>query len=141
MSLIIYPTSGYDAFVSVTDCNSILAVNVISSQRATYDALVDSDKEIYIRQATLLIKNRITLPNTLEEDLKTATVYLVNYSVGKDMISADKSANVKVKNIVGVLSTEYFASGAASNAFPDVVTLLLNQYGLTGRSTFTLDRS
>lgn len=141
MSLIIYPTEDYDAFISVVDCDTLLSSNVIGAQRALYDDLVDSDKEIYIRQATTLIKQRITMPETLENDLKAATAYLVNYSVGLDMTNADKSSNVKVKNIVGVISTEYFSNGSASNAFPDVVTSFLSQYGLSARSTFSLDRS
>lgn len=141
MSLTIYPTDDYDAFISVADCDTYLASNVVGSQRALYDALVDTDKEIYIRQASTLIGQRITLPDTLEDDLKAATAYLVNYSVGLDMTNADKSSNVKVKNIVGVISTEYFSNGSASNAFPDIVTSFLSQYGLSARSTFSLDRS
>jgi len=141
MALILYPTDDYDAFISIVNCDAFLTANVIGSQRTLYDALEDVDKEIYIRQATTLIEGRITLPDTLEQDLQDATAYLVNYSVGLDMLNADKSSNVKVKNIVGVISTEYFATGAASNSFPDVVTTLLGQYGLIARSSFALDRS
>ena len=141
MALTIYPTDNYDAFISIVDCDTYLTSNIIGSQRILYDALIDSDKEIYIRQATTLIGQRITLPDTLEDDLKAATAYLVNYSVGLDMTNANKSSNVKVKNIVGVISTEYFASGAASNAFPDIVTSFLSTYGLLARSSFVLDRS
>ena len=141
MSLILYPTVGYDALVSVVDCDAFLALNVVTAQRASYSLLSDTDKEVYIRQATTLIASKITLPSTLEKDIQDATSYLVNASIGIDMLSADKSSNIKVKDIVGVVSTEYFATGRASNSFPDIVSILLTQYGLSAHNALTLERS
>ena len=98
--------------------------------------MFDTDKEILLRQSTLLIKNKITLPDTLEGDLQLATAYLSNSSVSVEMTTPDGNENVKVKEIDGVVKTEYFTKGSDSNSFPDLVNLLLGQYQIvsTGSS-------
>ena len=131
MALIIYPTTSYDTFCSLVDAEALILANVPTAQKALWDALTDPDKEILLRQATLLIKNKITLPYTLEDDLKLATAYLANSSVAVDMTTSDGKENVKVKDIVGVVKTEYFSRGQDSNSFPDLVVLLLGQYQIT----------
>lgn len=141
MALILYPLSDYDAFTSVLDCDSILVNNVIGSQREGYDALDNTDKEIYIRQASLLIKQKITLPDALENDLKIATAYLVNHSVGVNMLNEDKKSNIKSKEIVDVVKTEYFGRGEDSNSFPDIVESLLDQYSSVTSSFFIFERA
>ena len=142
MALILYPTTDYDAFISIANCDTFLTANVIGSQRTDYDALSDGDKEIYIRQATTLIKHNITLPDTLEDDLQYATAYLVNYSIGVDMTNEDgKQGNIKRKEIVDVVETEYFAPGQDSNSFPDIVQSLLNQYDGVSDGSFVFERS
>jgi len=139
--LILYPNTGYDAFVSVVDCDAFLALNVIGAQRESYGLLSDTDKEIYIRQATLSIKNSVTLPNTLENDLMRATAYLVNYSIGKDMTNSDRSSNIKSKEISGVTKTEYFTANSDVNSFPDICQSLLKQYDVVTDGTFSFNRS
>lgn len=136
MALIIYPNEDYDSFCSVADADSILTNNVPSSQRTAWEALLEADKEIYLRQATILIKQKITLPDTLEDDLKTACAYLANYSIGKDMTNSTSDNNIKVDEVVGVVKTEYFSPNKSSNSFPSIVNSLLKQYGLQSDGSF-----
>ena len=129
MALIEYPTDSWDAFVSLADCNFLISNNIPSTQSTGWDALtVDTDKEVYIRQATQLIKAKITLPDTLEDDLKLATAYLVNHSVGKNMLDDDNKSKVKRKKYDGAMETEYFAPPDEGDSFPDVVNNLIGQY-------------
>lgn len=136
MALIIYPDENYDSFCSVTDADSILTNNMPSSQRTAWEALLEADKEIYLRQATILIKQKITLPDTLEDDLKTACAYLANYSIGIDMTNSTSDNNIKVDEVVGVVKTEYFSPNKSSNSFPSIVNSLLKQYGLQSGGSF-----
>lgn len=129
--LIEYPNTDYDTLCSLVDAETLILNNIPTAQHTGWDALVDTDKEILLRQSTLLIKNKITLPNTLEADLKLATAYLANSSVSVDMTANDGKDNVKVKEIVGVVKTEFFSKSEDSNNFPDIVTMLLNQYQIS----------
>ena len=141
MALIIYPTTDWDSFCDVADADLILANNVPSSQLTAWNALTTTDKEIYLRQATLLISNKITIPSTLESNLQKACAYLAWYSVGKDLTNNDgKTGNVKVKEIVGVVKTEYFSQGKDSNSFPEIVDLLLKDYGAVSDGSFIFAR-
>jgi len=141
MSLILYPNTGYDAFISVANCDAFLTANVIGTQRELYDALTVPDREIYIRQATTIIKGDITLPDTLEQDLQDATAYFVNYSVGIDVTNSSKSSNVKIKEITDLVTTEYFSPNKDVNALPDIVSSLLKSYNVITDGTFTFERS
>jgi hypothetical protein len=139
--LTIYPLSDYDSFCSITDADTILTNNVPSTQRTLWDALTVVDKEIYTRQATTLIRQRITLPETLETDLKRATAYLANHSISKNMLDDDSSDNIKEKSIDGVVKTVYFNRGESSNAFPSLVESLLSQYNSVSDSSFVFQRA
>lgn len=140
--LIIYPTDLYDSFVSLADAETILTNNVPSSQLTDWNNLLDSDKEIYLRQSTILIANKIALPTTLEENLKRATAYLALHSVGKIMTSNDgKTGNIKRKRVEGVIDMEYFNASQDSNSFPEIVTLLLKDFGTTSSSSFAFSRA
>lgn len=50
MALTIYPTAGYDSFVSLADANTIVASHTLYNTEWT--ALTDADKEVYLRIAT-----------------------------------------------------------------------------------------
>ena len=143
MALIIYPDVGYDSFITVANCDIYLANNVPTSQRVKYDAItIDSDKEILIRQATTLIKSKITLPATLEQNLQDATAYLVNYSIGINMTNDDGStSNLKRKRLEGVIDKEWFSPLSAANSFPDIVDSLLKDYGVSTSGAFVLQRA
>lgn len=142
MALIVYPTTGYDTYCALADADTLITNNVPTANRAAWDALADADKEIELRQATLLIKNRVsTLPSTLESDLQLACALLANNSVGVNMSNDDGKSDVKVKEIVGVVKTEYFGRGGSSNAFPDMVVMLLAQYEVSSSSEFSFERA
>lgn len=141
MALTIYPNTDYDSFVSLADTEAILINNVPSSQLTEWNALTNTDKEILLRQSTLLIANKIQIPTTAEVNLQRATAYLAQYSNGKIMTANDGSTgNIKVKEIVGTVKTEYFTQGKDSNTFPEIVDLLLKNYGATSESTFAFSR-
>ncbi len=136
MALTIYPDTGYDSLCSLADMSTLISLNIPSSQRTAWEALTDAEKEITARQATTLIKQKITLPTTLEDNLKLACSYLANHSVGVDMTKKSNSNNVKKKSIAkGTVATEYFGQTQASNAFPTLVTSLLSRYDVSKYGT------
>lgn len=138
--MIIYPNTDYDTFCLVADADTILNNNVPSSQLTAWNNLTTTDKDIYLRQATLLISNKITIPDTLESNLKKATAYLAWYSVGKDMTTTSSDSNVKVDEVVGVVKQEFFAPSRSENDFPDIVTMLLSSYNVVSDGSFSFVR-
>lgn len=142
MALTIYPATGYDSFTTLADAEALILANIPAAQHTAWDALPDdAAKEIELRQATILIKNKTTLPDTLEDDLKLACVYLANSSVGVTMTNEDGKADIKMKEIVDVVKTEYFGRSKDSNEFPDIVNMLLSQYEVTTSSSFSFERA
>lgn len=138
--LVEYPTTNYDTFSSLTDANTIIAKLVPDT--ALWDALEDTQKEIYLRQATLIIKNRIaTLPATLENDLKTATAFLSNHSIGKSLADTSDKAYISEKEIVGVVRTKYASPRKSDDELPSLVVQLLKQYSVESSSSFNFDRA
>jgi len=142
MALIIYPDTGYDSFCSVVDADDLIDLNIPAAQAdAWFNIADDFDKEVLLRQATTIIKHRIDLPDTLEDNLKLATVYLANASIGIDMTNEDGNNDIKSKEIVGVVKTEFFGTKKDSNALPDMVTMLLAAYDVKSSSSFSFERS
>lgn len=142
--IILYPTEGWNSFTDIAFCDTFLSENVPSSQKTAYEALLNADKEIYIKQATTLIKQKITLPETLEEDLQIATCYLVNYSIGLDMLNNnDEATSLQEKTIdKGTITKKYFKGKKRStNSFPDIVTQILKQYGYKSSGAFEFVRA
>ena len=141
--LVIYPTTDYESFCSLTDANTIITNYFQASQRAGWEALDDTDKESLLRQSTLLIEQKVgELPTALETNLQRATAYLANHSIGKDMTNESNTGNVKIKEITGVVKTEYFnPSEDKSNDFPDVVISLLAKYDVSNSSSFSFNRA
>lgn len=126
MALIIYPLDNYDSFSTVADADTIITNNVPDS--VAWLALTESKKEVYLRQATETVKGSVLcLPDTLEEDLKKATAYTANYSITTPTATDSGKGNVKIKEIVDVVKTEYFYATKA-NSLPDNVVKLLEQY-------------
>lgn len=138
--IILYPLENYDGFITASDCTSYLTLNVPSSQLVDYLLLDEPSVEILIRQATTLIKSKITLPSTLEDNLKNACAYLVKYSVTNVMTNSDTEGNIKVDEVVGVVKTEYFSPNQANNSFPDIVDSLLSSYGIVQDGTISFLR-
>ncbi len=142
MALTIYPDTGYDSFCSLADADALITANVPAAQHTLWDDLTDPNKEVELRQATLLIKNKIDLPGTLEDDLKLACALLANSSTVTDMTDADgKTGNIKVKEIVDVVKTEYFGKSKGNDEFPNMVNLLLSQYQVKSSSSFEFSRA
>ena len=147
MALIIYPATGWNSYVSLTEANTIITDNVIDP--TAWNALADPTKELYLKQSTTLIRLQITDPISLDSsltaapsDLKLATAHLANYSIGVNMVNGDSAKeNLKRIKIEGALEKEYFTKGEATNGFPDIVQALLKQYSYAGSSTFQLSRS
>ncbi len=140
MALIIYPSSGFDSFVTLADATSNLTNNVIDI--TAWTALTDTKKEIYLRQATLLIKSKIDLDLIVSVDnLELATSLLANHAVGVDITNDTNDGNIKVNEITGVIHKEYFTKGKASNAMPTNVTSLLSEYGFVGSSSLKILRA
>ena len=140
--LIVYPTDNWDSFTSLADAETNIANNIPSASRVGWDALtVDADKEIYLRQATTIIRGKITLPSTLEDDLKLATAYQANYSVGIDQTRDNGNGNLKIKNIVGVTEKEWFSPRDSNNDLIDIVDSLLKDYIKASEGSFSFDRA
>ena len=134
--IILFPLDNFDGFITEADCTTFLNLNVPASQLTAYLALDTASREILIRQSTTLIKNKITLPATLEDNLSQACAYLVNYSVGINMTLDDGNGNIKIDEVVGAVKTEFFSPNDANNSFPDIVELLLSDYGLAQDGTW-----
>lgn len=141
MALIIYPTSGWDSYVSLADAETIVTNNIISP--ASWNALTNAQKELYLKQSTTLIRLKITDPLTLTtpSDLELATVYLSINSIGIDMMDSDGKENLKRIKIDGAIEKEYFTKSDSSNKFPDIVEALLSQFIYSGSGTFSLNRA
>lgn len=142
MALTVYPTTDYDTFCSLADAETLIANNVPATYHESWDLLTDDDKEVQLRQSSILIKNKVSiLPTTLEDDLKLACALLANSSVGTNMSDDDGKSDIKVKEIVDVVKTEYWGRKKDSNTMPDMVIMLLAQYEVTSSSSFSFERS
>ena len=126
MALIEYNNTDWDTFCSLADADTIITNYVPDS--AAWLALEEAQKEVYLRQATETVKGSVLcLPDTLEDDLKKATAYTANYSIDTPTATDNGKGNVKIKEIVDVVKTEFFYPTKA-NALPDNVVKLLEQY-------------
>lgn len=137
MALIIYPTTKYDSFVSVNEASSLIEKNVVDS--TTWEN--SNAQEVYLRQATVLIKSKIDFDLIDDTDnLKLATALLANYAIGTDITNDNENGNLKVKEIVGVVKKEWFGKGKQSNAIPSNIASLLSEYGYSSSNALRLVR-
>ena len=138
--LVEYPNNGWDSFCSVADADTIITNYVPDS--TSWLALTEPQKEVYLRQATETVKGYVLcLPDTLEDDLKKATAYTANYSIDTPTATDSGKGNIKSKEIVDVVKTEWF-NPTKANILPDNVLVLLKQYCVTNTgSSFCLDRA
>lgn len=142
MALTIYPADNYDSFIAEADATSFLALSVPPSQLTAWNALDVATREIYLRQATTLIKQKITLPETNEDNLKCACAYLANYSIDIDMLNTDSESNLKRINIAdSEIEKEWFSPNKSANQFPTIVSDLLSGYGYSSGGSFVLARA
>ncbi len=141
MALIIYPTDSYNSYVSLADAEILIDDNIITT--TSWDALTNAQKELYLKQATTLIRLKIQDPyeEATPYDLQLATVHLAVSSISVDMTESDGRDNLKRIKIEGAIEKEYFTKGEKSNSFPDIVEALLSQYTYINSSSFTLQRA
>lgn len=141
MSLIIYPTTDYNSYISLADAEILITNNIIN--HTAWDALTSTQKELYLKQSTTLIRLKIQDPyeDSTPSDLELATVYLAVSSIAVDMTESDGKDNLKRIKIDGAIEKEYFTKSEKSNGFPDIVEALLSQYTYTNSSSFTLMRA
>jgi len=140
MALIVYPEANYDSFLGVEEADDIV-VKYATNTRG-WDNLSSEKKELYLRQSTLLIKNKIneTTESETPFNLKLAVVYLSLFSIDKDMTNEDGSSNIKVLEVDGALKKEYFTKGKKSNSFPSIVSELLSEFGFRSAGAFRVER-
>lgn len=140
--LTIYPTTNYDSYVSLLDAESIYDTNIIDTSKWDALDLTPTIKEKYLRQATMLIKLKITDPLATETpyNLQLATVYLVDYALSTNVLQDDGKGNLKRIKIEGAIEKEFFSRANSNTAFPDHIAMLLNEYGYLASSTFSLER-
>lgn len=141
MALIIYPTTGWDSYVSLADAEILVTNNIITT--TSWNALTNTQKELYLKQSSLDIRLHIEDPLALTTpyDLQLAVVFLSVNSIGKDMWDSDGKSNIKRIEISGAITKEYFTKGKDSNSYPDIVEALLAQFIYSGAGTFSLNRA
>ena len=146
MALTIYPEDNFDSYVTLADADTYAPLYILDT--TNWDALSDTQKEFYLRQATYLIKPKITDPDSLSysetdymKNLEIATTLLAEYSINNNVLTDDESGNLKRKNITGVIDKEWFNPSAPSNAFPAYIATLLSDYGFSGSGSLKIERS
>lgn len=141
MALIVYPTDSFNSYVSLADAETLITDNVVS--HSAWDVLANAQKELYLKQATTLIRLKIQDPHedTTPFDLQLATAYLAVSSIAVDMTESDGKDNVKRITIEGAITKEFFTKGEKSNSLPDIIEALLSAYTYTNSSSFTLVRA
>ena len=153
MSLIIYPTTDYDSFITVADADITITAN--SVQSATWLALTEVEKEVYLRIATQRIFNVVSTDTTNVDGYLDESVYIAADSclpkscaliAIHDLVyglSSEINPNTGLitKEKVGDLEVNYShgfptkrVSGRVSNPYPSNVRLCLTSYGATGLS-------
>lgn len=140
MAIILYPTTDWNGFTTVSDCDTFATENIPIAQRQAYEALQEADKEIQIKNATTQIRLAITLPQTLEKDLQYACNYLAVLTAGIDTLNNENDSNLKSKKIDGVIEKTWFSPNKEPDSFPSIVDSLLGQYGVTSDGSFGFKR-
>ena len=130
--LILYPLDDANSFVDVTEADAIIGGFVPSDGKAAYLALLEADKEAYLKQAYLQIVScgGITLPETSESALGSAQCYLVVYSQTVETVNVDPNERAVTAERVDSLAVSYDADKrVSSDTFPPMVYSLLRTYG------------
>lgn len=137
MALIVYPTTDWDSFVSVTRADTIIGGFVQDAGATAYIALTETEKEAILRQTALQIQlcNGIVLPDDIEYSLEYAQCYLTTHALETDMITYDPTADSVTSEAVDTLAVSYDVNRKEGNdTFPPMVTKLLSRYGCITQS-------
>ncbi len=135
--LVIYPADGADSFVDVAEADIIIGGFVPSEGKTAYLALLEADKEAYLRQAFVQISScsGITLPDTSETALGTAQCYLVVYSQTVETVNIDVNERAITGERVDSLAVSYDSDKrVSSDTFPPMVYSLLRPFGCQNNS-------
>jgi hypothetical protein len=148
MALTIYPASGYDSFITVADADTIITAN--SVQSATWLAMTEIEKEVYLRIATARIFNVVSTDTSNEDGYLDSSTYVASESclpkatalmAVHDLVyglSSEINPNTGVvsKEKVGDLEVNYFhgytdkqVRGRKTNPYPSIAIPCLNYYG------------
>ena len=157
MALVLPPDSAYDSFVSLVDATGY--ISSLTLYGATWTALSDSEKEVYLRIATRLIVDGIdedvyTLDETdLPVCLAEATSLIAIHDVIHGLTTGSTTATIGAikKEQVGSIVQEYYDTKANTDdyvsaipamAIPclESVSYVFNS-GLRGARQTTLGRS
>lgn len=138
MSLIIYPTTNYDSFISLTDADTVISENTLFS--SNWDLLSDANKEIYLRIATTRLLNVIDtslLDGTDACLCKSCALMAVRDLVFEISTSVNPNTGLVSSEKVGDLQVTYYhgnsnrqVSGKNMNPFPQEIALCLSNYGV-----------
>lgn len=137
MALTIYPTEGYDSFISLADAGVVINENSLSSTE--WFALTNTVKEVYLRLATtrilqaidedLLVGYDATL-SCLPETTAMMAVHDLTYGLSSDI---NPNLGTITKEKVGDLEVQYKqrdgAKGRVTSIFPSIVIPCLQTYG------------
>lgn len=138
MALIAYPATDWNTFGDLATIDANINAMVVSANVTAYLALTLAEKEAILIQTARQIRlcGKITLPETLEDDLVLAQSYLAVYAVGLDMLEYDPNNKAVTYEKVGDIATAYANGQKGSNTdFDPMTSSLLKQYGCRGRSS------
>lgn len=137
MALIVYPTTNYDSFISVSNANTVISNNTLFDTQWT--ALTDTQKEVYLRIATTRILNIIdtTLLDGTDACLVNSTALMavrdlvfeissaINPNTG--LVSKEKAGDVEVTYYHGNANRQ--VNGRNTNPYPNDIIPCLTSYG------------
>lgn len=144
MSLTVYPTDGYDSFISLEDANT--RIGYTSLQASDWNALDDTTKEVYLRIATIAINNKVDFDDDAFLDYDAATSCLPNacadmavhdlvYGLSSEinpntgLVASEKVGDLEVKYFHGANTSSQQLKGRVTTRFPDTVVSCLSNYG------------
>lgn len=136
MSLVIYPATDYDSFISVANADTVIANNTLFDSNWT--ALTTSQKEVYLRIATTRILNVVDTSLFDGTDsclVKSCALMAVRDLVFEISSSINPNTGLVSSEKVGDLQVTYYhgnsnrqVSGKNMNPFPPEVVTCLNSY-------------
>ena len=141
MSLTIYPTEGYDSFVSVADATSFLEKNSMYYAECVAKYPDESSQEVLLRIATRRIIDTIdmslfpvdSVPLCISEATSLMAIHDCWYGLS---VSQNDNQGLVSREKVGDLEVEYDHRNTKTKAkvtspFPDSVRTCLSNYGAT----------
>lgn len=148
MALILYPTDGYDSFITTAQATDVIAKYTLDS--AVWVALSELDKEAYLRISFKLIENGLPLmPETITTCLVQAQSLIAISDVVNKFSKPENTLGAVKKSKVGVIEEQYYEPKPTMVKYriPDMVMPCLldlgwvNTQDVSGISRVSLIRS